>query len=159
MSDQTNKPAAPAPPSAPVPENFPELDNQLVPTGNDQAGYDEYLDTEMSEMPPDYVEGEYVEEPYLPANPHIEHAFSSRNFVCVRCGSTNLADGYMVDYGEKFEQIRFAPRRTTLRWLNSVMALRPWKSLAKLEAVACRDCGAVLPVVNPEELRRAERKR
>jgi hypothetical protein len=91
--------------------------------------------------------------------PHVEHTYSPAAFVCVRCGSTNLAHGYIVDYGEKFEQIRFAPKRITLKWLNSILALRPWRSLAKVSAEACRDCGAVLLVVEPDELRRAERRR
>jgi len=91
--------------------------------------------------------------------PHVEHSFSPSSFVCVRCGSRNLADGYIIDFGDKFEQVHFAPKRVTLRWLNSFFALRPWKSLAKLDAVACRDCGAVLLTVAPDELRRAERRR
>ena len=91
--------------------------------------------------------------------PHVEYTYSPTAFVCVRCGSTNLAHGYIVDYGEKFEQIRFAPKRITLKWLNSILALRPWRSLAKVNAEACRDCGAVLLVVEPDELRRAERRR
>jgi ribosomal protein L40E len=91
--------------------------------------------------------------------PHVEYTSSPKAFVCVRCGSTNLAPGYIVDYGEKFEQIRFAPKRITLRWLNSILALRPWRSLAKVNAEACRDCGAVLLVVEPDELRRAEHRR
>ncbi len=91
--------------------------------------------------------------------PHVEHSYQPATFACVRCGSKNLARGYLVDYGDKFEQIRFAPKRITLRWLNSILALRPWRSLAKVDAEACRDCGAVLLVVDPEELRRAERRR
>jgi hypothetical protein len=91
--------------------------------------------------------------------PHVEHSYQPATFACVRCGSKNLARGYIVDYGDKFEQIRFAPKRITLRWLNSIFALRPWRSLAKLNAEACRDCGAVLLTVEPEELRRAERRR
>ena len=88
--------------------------------------------------------------------PHVEHTYSTKDFACVRCGSKNLANGYIVDYGDRFEQIHFAPKRITLRWLNSLRALRPWRSLAKLDAVACRDCGAVLLTVDPSELRRAE---
>ncbi len=97
--------------------------------------------------------------PVPPPMPHVEHTYQPEKFVCVRCGSSNLAPGYVIDYGDKFEQIRFAPKRITLRWLNSILALRPWRSLAKLNATACRDCGAVLLVVDPEELRRAERHR
>ena len=91
--------------------------------------------------------------------PHVEHSYQPANFVCVRCGSKNLARGYVVDYGDKFEQIRFAPKRISLSWLNSLFALRPWRRLAKLNAEACRDCGAVLLTVEPDELRRAERRR
>ena len=92
------------------------------------------------------------------AMPHVEHSYSPATFVCVRCGSTNIAKGYVVDYGDKFEQVHFAPKRITLNWLNSLFNLRPWRGLAKLNAEACRDCGAVLLVVEPEELRRAERR-
>ncbi len=91
--------------------------------------------------------------------PHVEYTYSPEAFACVRCGSKNLAEGYITDYGDKFEQVHFAPKRVTLKWLNSILALRPWRSLAKLNAVACRDCGAVLLTVAPEELRRAERRR
>ncbi len=94
-----------------------------------------------------------------PLPPHVEHAYSPERFVCVRCGSNNLAPGYIVDYGDRFEQIHFAPKRITLRWLNSILALRPWRRLAKVGAVACRDCGAVQLVIEPDELRRAERSR
>lgn len=93
-------------------------------------------------------------------NPHVAHSYQPERFACVRCGSTNLARGVIVDYGgEKFEQVRFAPRRISLNWLNSLLNLRPWRALLKLEAVACRDCGAVVLVVDPEALRRAERTR
>ncbi len=91
--------------------------------------------------------------------PHVVHSYSPENFVCVRCGSNNLAKGYIVDQGDKFEQSHFAPERITLRFLNSLRALRPWRSLAKLNAEACRDCGAVMLVVDPSELRRAEHHR
>jgi hypothetical protein len=70
-----------------------------------------------------------------------------------------LAHGLIVDYGDKFEQVRFAPRRISLAWLNSLFNLRPWTQLIKLDAVACRDCGAVTMEINPADLRRAERTR
>ena len=122
-------------PIHPEPQHFPEVQDTFEPA------------PEVAVAP--------VPEPM----PHVEHMYSPEKFVCVRCGSTNLAQGYVIDYGDKFEQIRFAPKRITLRWLNSILALRPWRSLAKVNAVACRDCGAVLLVVEPEELRRAERRR
>jgi hypothetical protein len=129
MSTQTTKPVDPEP------QHFPEV----------QHNFDEPA---------------APAQPAAPAPmPHVEHTYQPANFVCVRCGSTNLARGYIVDYGDKFEQIRFAPKRITLQWLNSILALRPWRSLAKLNAEACRDCGAVLLTVEPDELRRAERRR
>jgi len=92
-----------------------------------------------------------------PPQPHIAHFYQPERFACLRCGSTNLARGTIVNYsGQRFEQVRFAPRRLSLRWLNSLFNLRPWRRLIKLEAIACRDCGAVLLVVDPEALRRAE---
>lgn len=90
------------------------------------------------------------------AMPHVEHSYSRADFACVRCGSKNLARGYVLDYGDKFEQVHFAPKRIPLSWLNSLFNLRPWRRLLKLNAEACRDCGAVLLVVDPDELRRAE---
>lgn len=131
MSTQSTKPVFPEP------EHFPEV----------QHNFDE-------------PEQATPAQPAAPAPmPHVEHTYQPASFVCVRCGSTNLARGYIVDYGDKFEQIRFAPKRITLQWLNSIFALRPWRSLAKLNAEACRDCGAVLLTVEPDELRRAERRR
>jgi uncharacterized protein with von Willebrand factor type A (vWA) domain len=124
-------------PVHPEPETFPEVPE---PLGESESSASAALDATAP-------------------MPHVEYSYSPEAFVCVRCGSTNLAHGYIVDYGEKFEQIRFAPKRITLRWLNSILALRPWRSLAKVNAEACRDCGAVLLVVEPDELRRAERRR
>ncbi|MBX3061912.1 MAG: hypothetical protein KF726_02995 [Anaerolineae bacterium] len=129
----TNKPIYPEP------QHFPEA-----------------LDLEDSEAtalipPPDFAPEESM--------PHVEHTYSKRDFACVRCGSRNLAPGYVVDYGDKFNQVHFAPKRITLGWLNSLRSLRPWRRLAKLDAVACRDCGAVLLEVDPAELRRAEYRR
>ncbi len=93
-------------------------------------------------------------------NPHIAHFYQPERFACLRCGSTNLARGYIVEFsGQRFEQARFVPRRIPLKWLNSLLNLRPWRRLLRLEAVACRDCGAVLLTVDPEALRRAERIR
>ncbi len=104
-----------------------------------------------------------VAAPALPVDPHSVHdatkGYQPERDVCVRCGSSNLARGYVVDYGEKFRQVHFAPKRITLNRLNGLLNLMPFRSLAKLDAVACRDCGAVLLVVDPAELRRAERRR
>jgi hypothetical protein len=92
--------------------------------------------------------------------PHVEHSYTPEVFVCTRCGSNNIAIGSVIDFnGHHFEQIRFAPKRVTLRFLNSLLALRPQRSLLSIRAEACRDCGAVLLTVDPEELRRLERRR
>ena len=133
----------PVQPLHPEPEHFPEV----------QQDFDE-PQTATAIAPIDQT-GPMTPPPM----PHVEHTYQRASFVCVRCGSTNIAHGYVVDYGDKFEQIRFAPKRITLGWLNSIRALRPWKSLVKLNAEACRDCGAVLIVIDPDELRRAERVR
>ncbi|PJF30490.1 MAG: hypothetical protein CUN51_07505 [Candidatus Thermofonsia Clade 1 bacterium] len=90
----------------------------------------------------------------------VTHFYQPERFACLRCGSTNLARGYIVEFGgQRFEQARFAPRRVPLKWLNSLFNLRPWRKLLRLEAIACRDCGAVLLTVDPEALRRVERVR
>jgi hypothetical protein len=112
-------------------------------------------------LPPEPPEIELLDQvdtaPAPPPQPHIAHFYQPERFACLRCGSTNLARGTIVNYsGQRFEQVRFAPRRLSLRWLNSLFNLRPWRRLIKLEAIACRDCGAVLLVVDPEALRRAE---
>ncbi|PJF36283.1 MAG: hypothetical protein CUN49_06175 [Candidatus Thermofonsia Clade 1 bacterium] len=87
----------------------------------------------------------------------VTYFYQPVRLACVRCGSTNLAHGMIVEFsGQRFDQVRFAPRRLSLKWLNSLFNLRPWRRLLKLEATACRDCGAVLLVVDPEALRRAE---
>src|ERR1041385_6470199 len=96
---------------------------------------------------------------FVPVRESGPHADLSGEFVCLRCGSRDMAVGYIIDYGDKFQQIHFAPIRITLRWLNSIRALHPWRSLAKINAEACRNCGTVMLVIDPEELRRAERRR
>lgn len=90
---------------------------------------------------------------------NLNPTYQPERNVCVRCGSTNLAKGYVVDYAEKFRHIHFAPKRMTPRRLNSIMAMRPFRSIVQLDAQACRDCGAVLLIVDPSELRRTERRR
>lgn len=133
-----------------LPPEPPEID--LIDQADSAAPA---LDTEYSPPVPSPESA-----PAPAVNPHVTHFYQPERFACVRCGSTNLARGVIVDYGgEKFEQVRFAPRRISLNWLNSLLNLRPWRALLKLEAVACRDCGAVLLVVDPEALRRAERTR
>lgn len=146
IADTGSTPAAPSPvvvqPRHPMPFHFPEL---------------RHHDPVLAPVP------EPVVTPAAPEDPHSVHdaskGYQPERNVCVRCGSTNLARGYVVDYGEKFRQVHFAPRRITLGRLNSLLNLMPFRSLAKLDAVACRDCGAVLLTVDPAELRRAEHRR
>jgi ribosomal protein L40E len=85
--------------------------------------------------------------------------YSPEHLICVRCGSSNLAQGQIVDYGDKFRDVLFAPRRVSLRWLNSVLAILPFRALVKTSAIACRDCGLVQLTIDPSELRHAERCR
>ncbi|MBO9309262.1 MAG: hypothetical protein J7551_05720 [Chloroflexi bacterium] len=121
------------------------------------------LDTPTRTHPPEPPESELLDQvdaaPAPPPlqQPHIAHFYQPERFACLRCGSTNLARGTIVNFsGQRFEQVRFVPRRLSLRWLNSLFNLRPWRRLLKLEAIACRDCGAVFLVVDPEALRHAE---
>ncbi len=99
--------------------------------------------------------------PYAPADAQTIQpnytGYQKERDVCVRCGSTNLSRGYVVDFSDKFQQLHFAPRKMSTRRLN--WAIRPYRSLTKLNAVACRDCGAVLLVADPHELRKAEPRR
>jgi hypothetical protein len=131
------KAAARVPPRHPMPAHFPEL---------------RHRDPAPAQQP--------VQQAVPPPDPHSVHdgsGYQPERSVCVRCGSTNLARGYVVDLAKSFNQTHFAPRKVTTRRLNS--ALRPFRMLAKLEALACRDCGAVLLIVEPSELRRAEHRR
>ena len=138
MTDQSK-------PVYPEPQHIPE-DFDLIDVDS------EFYNSPSEAIPvPDYAPEE--------AMPHVEHTYQASRFVCVRCGSTNLARGYVVDYGDRFEQVHFAPKNIPLKWLNSLRNLRPWKRLIKLDAVACRDCGAVLLEIDPSELRRAEVRR
>ncbi|MHB8627193.1 MAG: hypothetical protein ACYDBJ_02365 [Aggregatilineales bacterium] len=97
-----------------------------------------------------------------PPDPHSVHdgtGYVAERLACIRCGSTNLARGQVVDHGDKFRDLRFAPKRVTLRRLNSLLSLRPFRSLVKMNALACRDCGLIQMIVDPSDLRRAERHR
>ncbi len=138
----------PTKPLYPEPEHFPEAEDALAepePAAPTAA--------QPAVQPALYVQ------PEPEIVPHLEHSYTPSRFVCVRCGSKNLAKGMIIDYSDRFDQVRFAPRRININWLNSLFNLRPWRGLLKLEAVACRDCGAVLMTIDPDELRRAERKR
>ncbi|MFQ3537039.1 MAG: hypothetical protein SNJ58_14325 [Aggregatilineales bacterium] len=148
MTTQPNKPTQALPPDPPE-VDAPDLAEFEPPP----QLYEAPVPAPAAPLAPSY------ELPPAP-NPHIAHFYQPERFACLRCGSTNLARGYIVEFGgQRFEQVRFAPRRIPLKWLNSLLNLRPWRRLLRLEAVACRDCGAVLLTVDPEALRRAERIR
>lgn len=142
--------ANPPEPMYPEPDNFPEAEHALGEPEPDA----------VSESAPAAIEPKAVQPPmYVQPVPHVEHSYTASRFVCVRCGSKNLAKGMIVDYSDRFDQVRFAPKRVPLNWLNSLFNLRPWRGLIKLDAVACRDCGAVMMTLDPDELRRSERNR
>ncbi len=132
----------PARPRHPMPTHFPEI--------------------QMPVSEPRRAEPRPIAVPPMLPDPHSIHdgsAYAPEHSVCVRCGSSNLARGQVIDHGDKFRDLHFAPRRLSLRRLNSLLNLMPFRSLVKLNALACRDCGAVLLVADTNELRRAERRR
>jgi len=95
-------------------------------------------------------------------DPHSIHdgrGYQSERLVCIRCGSTNVARGQIVQHSTSFQNSYFAPRRVSLRRLNSLLNLFPFRALLKLDAIACRDCGAVLTVIDPAALRKVEKIR
>jgi len=80
----------------------------------------------------------------------------SHPWQCPRCGSTDLASAYLVDYSDKFRQLQLAPRALKLARVSRM--LRPFKRLVNVGAQVCRDCGAVTLEVDPAEFADAERK-
>ncbi len=80
----------------------------------------------------------------------------SRRWVCPRCGSDDLAAAYLVDYGEKFQHVYLAPRRLKIKKLRNI--LRPFRSLTKVDADVCRECGMVILEVNTNEFAEAEER-
>lgn len=84
-----------------------------------------------------------------PINPRAQWA-------CPRCGSTDLASTYLVDYSTKFDNVYLAPKGLTLRKLASL--LRPFKALTRVDADTCRNCGMVILEVNTDALADAEHR-
>lgn len=82
---------------------------------------------------------------------HLKH-----RWVCPRCGADDLAAGYLVDYGEKFQHIYLAPRRLKFKRLRHM--LRPFRNLTKVNADVCRNCGMVILEVDTEEFEEAEER-
>ena len=77
-------------------------------------------------------------------------------WLCPRCGSTDLASAYLIDYSDKFRQLQLAPRALKLSRISRM--LRPFKRLVNVGAQVCRHCGAITLEVNPDEFAEVERK-
>ncbi|MBN1964120.1 MAG: hypothetical protein JW910_05705 [Anaerolineae bacterium] len=75
---------------------------------------------------------------------------------CPRCGATDLASAYLIDYSDKFRQLQLAPKALKLNKIGRL--LRPFRRLVGVRAQVCRHCGAVTLEVDPEEFREAEHK-
>jgi len=75
---------------------------------------------------------------------------------CVRCGSVDLGAAYLIDYSDKFRQLQLAPKALKLSKIGRF--LRPFRRLVKVNAQVCRNCGAVLLEVDPEDFQEAERR-
>ncbi|GAB4547829.1 MAG: hypothetical protein OHK0023_09750 [Anaerolineae bacterium] len=147
-----------------VPSDLPPMIPEMIDDDDDDMPMlPASIDSHPPATTPQQVSAPAMIAPSAPAPavvPHVEHSYQPEKFVCVRCGSANLTRGMIVDYsGTQFEQVNFVLRRVPLNWLNSVFNFRPRRQLLKLDAVACRDCGAVLLTIDPDALRRAERRR
>jgi hypothetical protein len=81
---------------------------------------------------------------------------ASIQWRCPRCGSTDLASAYLIDYSDKFRQLQLAPKALKLTRIGRL--LRPFHHLIRVGAQVCRHCGAVILEVDPEEFREAERR-
>ena len=81
---------------------------------------------------------------------------ASIQWQCPRCGSTDLGNGYLIDYSDKFRQLRLAPK--ALKLPKIVRMMRPFRKLLPVNAQVCRNCGAVLLEVDPDEFIDAEER-
>jgi RNA polymerase subunit RPABC4/transcription elongation factor Spt4 len=88
--------------------------------------------------------------------PEAGTALRGHHWQCPRCGSTDLASGYLIDYSDKFRQLQLAPRALKLSRISRM--LRPFSRLVNVGAQVCRHCGAVTLEVDPDEFAEAERK-
>lgn len=91
-----------------------------------------------------------------PVLPESQTTSVSTHWGCPRCGSDNLTSGYLVDYGEKFQNVYLAPRRLKLKKLRTM--LRPFRHLVKVDADVCRNCGMVILEVNTDDFEEAEER-
>ncbi len=82
--------------------------------------------------------------------------FRSDQWRCPRCGSTDLASAYLIDYSDKFRQLQLAPRALKLSKISRL--LRPFKHMINVSARVCRECGMIMLEVDPEAFAAAERK-
>lgn len=142
------------------PDYFPEVepDELPEPIGDDPA-FDFDDEAVVYADDPGYDDSEYPDSATYQPAPFVTHTFNKNDVRCTRCGSPNLTRGYVVDYAGKFEQVRFATKRSTFGWINRLFDFRPFKTMIRLEAEACRDCGAVIMVIDPSRLRRAVMRR
>lgn len=81
---------------------------------------------------------------------------AAMQYRCTRCGATDLASAYLIDYSDKFRQLGLVPRALKLRKLSGM--LRPFRNMVAVNAQVCRHCGAVTLEVDPEDFAEAERK-
>jgi uncharacterized protein (DUF983 family) len=81
---------------------------------------------------------------------------TSIQWRCPRCGSTDLASAYLIDYSDKFRQLQLAPKALKLGRIGRL--LRPFRRLVKVGAQVCRNCGAVTLEVDPEDFAEAENR-
>lgn len=88
--------------------------------------------------------------------PEAGAALRGHHWQCPRCGSTDLASAYLVDYSDKFRQLQLAPRALKIGRISRM--LRPFARLVNVGAQVCRHCGAVVLQVDPDEFAEAERK-
>lgn len=75
---------------------------------------------------------------------------------CVRCGSVDLASAYLIDYSDKFRQLQLAPKALKLGKISRL--LRPFRQMIKVNAQVCRQCGAVMLEVDPDDFADAEQR-
>jgi hypothetical protein len=75
---------------------------------------------------------------------------------CPRCGSTDLASAYLIDYSDKFRQLQLAPKALKLNRIARL--LRPFRRMVKVGGQVCRKCGAVQLEVDPDDFEEAERR-
>lgn len=92
-----------------------------------------------------------------PADSSDTRPLVAYHWQCPRCGGTDLAAAYLVDYSmDKFRQLKLAPKALKLNKISRMF--RPFKRMINVSAQVCRQCGAVTLEVDPEELQEAEER-